>query len=162
MKKIFFVLAVAASVSFSSAGYAASQCYTPREVEAEQGLRIQSELMVIALTCMKMPQSQDMYTKYQSFTRKNQTALTGYENELIGYFRNGGSKNAEQDFHTLRTGLANKISQSAIRMSTLSFCQNFGPRVDTALAMDPAKFQRWAQHPFADSPTSRPACTASR
>ena len=136
----------------------AAACYSAREVEAEQGLRIHSELMVIALTCMKQPGQSDLYQKYQSFTRKNQSVLSGYEGDLMAYFRASGTPKPEKEFHNLRTRLANKISTMAVNTSTVTFCKTYAPRIDTALAMDSAKFQRWARQSYADAPTSRKMC----
>jgi hypothetical protein len=151
---------VLASVLFLSvSGQAlASSCYTSREVEAEQGLRIHSELMVIGLTCLKMPGGRDLYTKYSQFTQKNQSLITGYEDAIIEYYRSQGVKNPEQKLHTLRTNLANTISRHAIEMSTSSFCGHFGTRIDKALAMDQGTLRRWAQHTWADTPVSQPMC----
>lgn len=159
MKKLAVALGFA--ILLSSPAYAAG-CYTAREVEAEQALRIHSELMVIGLTCLKMPQGQAMYQKYQSFTQKNQVLLASYETELISYYRHAGYESPEKQLHTLRTNLANQISEHAITMSTATFCRTYGTRVDKALAMDQQKIRRWAQFSFAGSPTSQPMCASAR
>ncbi|HYD18199.1 MAG TPA: hypothetical protein VEF76_06950 [Patescibacteria group bacterium] len=164
MKKIALALAVAlclstvADAKTSTAGPRGS-CYTQKEFEAEQGLRIHSELMVIGLTCLKMPQGAQGYLKYQSFTQKNKGLISGYEDDLIGYYRRTSSGNPEIKLHTLRTTLANQISQHAIQMSTVSFCKRFSPRIDQALSMDKGKIRKWAQHSWQSSPTSAPVCT---
>ncbi|MDI1227242.1 MAG: hypothetical protein PSY14_06125 [bacterium] len=160
MKK--FALALVLSLCLSPVAANAkgsSGCYTPQEFEAEQGLRIHSELMVIGLTCMRMPQGAQGYLKYQSFTQKNKGLISGYENDLIGYYRRSGSGNPEIKLHTLRTTLANQISQHAISMSTVSFCKRFSPRIDQALSMDKGKIRKWAQHSWQTSTTSAPVCT---
>lgn len=161
MKRIAAAISLALLMSSSAMAAIGPGCYTPREVEAEQALRIHSELMVIGLTCMKMPHGPAMYSKYQSFTQKNQRLLAEYENELISYFRRAGFDNPEGKLHTLRTTLANQISQHAITMSTVTFCQTFGSRVDKALQMDQQKIRRWAQRSWAASPTSQPVCTTT-
>lgn len=159
MKKILCVLTVLLCISTASFA-SGNTCYSPEEIEAEQGLRITSELMVIGLTCLKMPQGgPQLYTKYQSFTKKNQRLITGYEEQLISYYRRTGTPNPEGKLHTLRTQLANEISQHAINMSTTSFCKFYGGRIDKALAMDNEKVRRWAQHSWSGSTTSRPSCT---
>ncbi len=157
MKKLTVLLAALALLA-TTAQQASAQCYNQRQFEAEQGLRIHSELMVISLTCMKMPMGSGMYQKYQAFTNKNKALIAGYENDLIDYYRATGSAAPEKQFHTLRTNLANQISQHAIKMSTASFCQNFGSRLDSALNMDQAKLRQWASQPWPNSPTSRPMC----
>lgn len=156
MKKIILLLVLSLFVVPAAR---AATCYTPAQFEAEQGMRIHSELMVIALTCMKAPGGgADMYKKYQSFTRKNLTILSSYEGDMLQYFQQQGTKNTEETLNNFKTKLANQISQHAINMSTASFCQHFGGRIDQALSMDGPKFRRWAQQVWAQSPTTRPMC----
>lgn len=159
-RKLAMMTATAALVTLMSvkAASASSACYNMAEFEAEQGLRIHSELMVIGLTCAKMPNGANLYSKYQSFTNKNKNLISMYENALITYFRKEGASNPEAQFHTLRTGLANRISQLAIG-NVVGFCNAFSPRLDAALGMDQEKIRRWAQQAWRDAPTSRPVCT---
>lgn len=156
MKKA--LLTAAFLLSFTSSAFAAA-CYSAGEFEAEQGLRIHSELMVIGLTCVKMQGGMEMYNKYQKFTQKNQQLLSSYENHIIDFYRRQGEPDPEAKFHTLRTKLANTISKQAITMSPSSFCAQFGPRVDKALQMDQKKLRHWAQHVWPNTPTSAPVCT---
>ena len=133
-------------------------CYTPQEYEAEQGIRIHSELMVIGLTCQKMPDMRDSYAKYKQFTLKNARLLGGYENELIGFYRKSGISSPDMELHGLRTRLANQISRHAISMSTKSFCNSFGPRINQALAMDEKTLRLWAQKAWNNHPASQRMC----
>ena len=156
MKKIILSIAL---LAFFTTSAQATTCYTPEQFEAEQGLRIHSELMVIALTCMKAPGGgKEMYKKYQAFTNKNLAVIAGYETSMVAYFRSNGAKNDEEVINNFKTKLANDISKHAISMSTASFCQHFGTRIDQALKMEPAKFKRWAQQVWPNSPTTRPVC----
>jgi hypothetical protein len=158
LKKSVFAAMLSLLVAMSHSATAAG-CYTARELEAEQGLRIHSELMVIGLTCMKAPGGgAGLYKKYQAFTRQNQSLIAQYESDIIAYYQRQGAPAAEKKLHTLRTNLANEISQHAISMSTASFCQHFGRRIDQALSMDQQKLRRWAQHVWPDSPTTVPLC----
>lgn len=134
-------------------------CFGPGEYEAEQGLRIHSELMVIGLTCQKMPGGAALYGKYQRFTQKNQYLISGYEDRLIGFYRNEGKSNPDGELHTLRTRLANEISRHAVRMSMVSFCQSFSSRIDKALGMDEKTLRKWAQQEWSSTRSSRPRCT---
>lgn len=157
MKKL--IIAALAVLCLSTAAEAAtSRCYAPKELEAEQGIRIHSELMVIGLTCMKMPGGPENYTKYQKFTQKNSKLIAQYETDLISHYRKQGNKAAEQKLHTLRTAMANEISQHAISMSTSTFCRKFSPRIGQALAMDKPHLRAWAQHVWPGSPASEPLC----
>jgi hypothetical protein len=154
----FFCYVLVCFMVLAGPAQAVPTCYSPRQTEAEQALRIHSELMVIALTCMKQPGQSAIYDKYQSFTRKNQSMLSSYESDLITYFRIQGAGNPEKEFHSLRTRLANRISTIAVNSSTPSFCSAYAPRVDAALQMPPEKFQRWARQSWSDTPASRPQC----
>ena len=158
MTSIFKAVALAFFfVLLASPAHAA--CYGPAEYEAEQGLRIHSELMVIGLTCQKMPGGTQLYGKYQKFTQKHQDLIAGYEARLISFYRQEGDSNPDKELHTLRTDLANQISKHAIKMSMVSFCQNFSSRLDTALKMDGAGFRRWARKEWPNTRTSRPVCS---
>lgn len=145
-------------LSFACASSGAQACYTAREIEAEQGIRIHSELMVIGLTCIKMPRGEQLYTEYQRFTQKNSDLIASYEENLINYYKSEGDRNPELKLHTLRTNMANEISRRAIAMSTLSFCQKYASNIDKALAMDTLKVRRWAQHTWPSQPVSEHRC----
>ena len=143
----------------------AASCYSAAETEAEQGLRIHSELMVIGLNCQKMIRDKgDLYIQYREFTRKNQTLLSGYETTMINYYRNQGVGSAETKLHDLRTRLANKISGEAARMQPNVFCHTYGGRIAQANQMDQAKLRRWAQAVYKGYEPTRPSCerTAAR
>lgn len=132
----------------------AQACYNKAEFEAEQGLRIHSELMVIGLTCMKMPQGPALYDKYRRFTSMNSDLIAGYENELIQHYGSHG----EEKLHTLRTNLANEISRRAATMGATTFCSKYASHLDQALAMDRSKLHRWAQHVWPGQPTTERMC----
>jgi len=156
MKKLTVLL----SVVLLFAGISNAQaCYGAREFEAEQGIRIHSELMVIGLTCIKMPEGQELYQKYQTFTEKNSDLIGGYETDLMNYYSKEGVKNPEKKLNSLRTDMANEISRRAISMSTLSFCEKYSSHLDQALAMDQQTVRRWAQHAWPEQPTSEPVCS---
>ncbi len=157
MQKILSICLFCALLWLAPAALAAQNCYTPAEVEAEQALRIHSELMVIGLTCNRAQGGQP-YARYQQFTRKHESLLSGYESDLIRHYRAEGDKNPEKHLHNLRTQLANGISRHAANMPTPEFCDRFAPRLSRALAMSPAQLRQWAQHTWADTPTTRPVC----
>ena len=54
--------------------FAAASCYTMEEAEAEQGIRIHSELMVIGLNCqhMKFSDGTNLYLEYREFTKEHE------------------------------------------------------------------------------------------
>jgi len=153
----FFIFTLALIVTTS----AHAKCYNSAEFEAEQGLRIHSELMVIALNCHKSTHgSGNLYIQYKDFTRRHQGLIGQYEQTLKNYYSRSGIQNAELKINDLRTQLANKISNDAARMKPNVFCKAYGSRITQALGMDQAKLRRWASTPFAGHPVSRPQCTA--
>jgi len=135
-------------------------CYSDAEVEAEQAIRIHSELMVIGLTCQRISQKQNLYQKYRVFTKKHANLLSHYEQDMIGYYQRQGAASPDRKLHTLRTSLANSISEHAVRMNTVSFCKNFSQRIDIALGMDEDKFRTWAQKVWPEQPPTQPICNA--
>ena len=75
-----FLLAFVLSVLLSASAMAAPACYTMPEAEAEQGIRIHSELMVIGLNCQHMYKSngKNLYASYRSFTAENIKLFADY------------------------------------------------------------------------------------
>ena len=82
MKFLLFSLFFA--VAFPNASIAGS-CYTPREAEAEQGIRIHSELMVIGLNCAHMADANgnNLYLEHKKFTSKHAELFETYETILM-------------------------------------------------------------------------------
>lgn len=137
-------------------------CYSAIEVEAEQGLRIHSELMVIALTCMKAPAGGPaLYAKYNRFTEQHKRLIGDYEADMMRFYRKQARGKAEAQLHNLRTHLANNISQQAIQMSVDRFCSRYAGRIDQALKMDEQKLRRWARQSWETAPVSAAVCAAS-
>lgn len=143
------------------AGAGGRQCYTPAEAEAEQGIRIHSELMVIALNCQHMTPSgwKNFYVQYQQITARNAALIGNYENILINYFALAGKSNPERAFHDLRTSFANKVSTDAAQMRPDIFCATYAPRLPKVDKMTTADFQSWAANIEASHPVSKPMCS---
>ncbi len=159
MKVIIITICFSVMMTTTSEAKAAgSNCYKQAEFEAEQAVRIHTELMVIGLTCIRMPQFSGLYSKYQKFTAKNSKAISSYENVLISYFKRRNFKAPTKQLHNLRTVLSNHLSQKAIRMSIVSYCKKMGRTVDNALSMQPADFKNWVKKDWATRQTSRKLC----
>jgi hypothetical protein len=138
-----------------------ARCYNSAEFEAEQGLRIHSELMVISLNCQQSTHGYgNLYIQYKDFTRRHRGLIAQYEQVLKNYYSRVGSTNPEKEINDLRTSLANKISNDAARMKPNAFCKAYGGRITQALGMSQDKLRRWAATPFAGHPTTRPICTS--
>jgi hypothetical protein len=156
-KTAAFSLALAFLSAFASP--AAVACYAAPDREAEQAIRIQSELMVIGLTCIKMPGREGLYDGYQRFSRKNSSLIRNYESRLMDHYRGQGVADPERKLHTLRTDMANDISRKAIAMSTLNFCDKYAGHISQALAMDAETVRQWAQQPRPGEAFSEPLCS---
>jgi len=138
----------------------AAKCYSPKEVEAEQGVRILSELMVIGLNCQHLtPKGQEnLYDRYKKFSLKHEVLFSGYENTLLKFYSSEGYDNPEIHLHKVRTDVANKISKDAAIMRPDSFCKTYAPRISKASQMPETKIRKWAQTIFPGHPLSRSSC----
>ncbi len=157
MKLILSVLLL--SISLSNAVFAAG-CYNSREAEAEQGIRIHSELMVIGLNCAHMADANgnNLYLEHKKFTAKHEDLFSTYEKILMEYMQKNGSRNAEKSLHKLRTDFANKISNDVAEMRPDIFCKTFSSRIEKATKMDRTTLRKWAATPYEEHPVSQPLC----
>lgn len=136
------------------------KCYSSREVEAEQGVRILSELMVIGLNCQHLtPKGQEnLYNQYKKFSLKHESLFSGYEDTLLNFYRAEGDSNPEAKLHQMRTDVANKISKDAAVMRPDAFCAAYAPRISKAGKMPEPKIRQWASTVFPGHPVSRAVC----
>lgn len=139
--------------------YAGKGCYDAREAEAEQGIRIHSELMVIGLNCMHMAKNgSNPYVEYKKFTNNHGELFAKYEKILMTYMRKNGKVNPDKAMHTLRTNLANKVSGDVAKMRPDIFCKTYLPRIESAKKMDLEQLRKWAATPYEKHPVSQPMC----
>lgn len=138
-------------------------CYSMYEAEAEQGIRIHSELMVIGLNCQHMAKKlnlkgENLYVQYKRFTLEHEDLFSSYEKTLIQFFKESGSKNPEAALHKLRTDFANKISSDAANMRPDVFCSVYAPRIPKAARMNNNDLRRWASTFYDSHPVTQPVC----
>lgn len=136
----------------------AAKC-SPQQAEAEQGLRIHSELMVIGLNCQHMtPRGwKNFYAQYRDITKNQANVLASYEREMIKYYTRNGVKNPEGKLHDLRTSMANHTSTDAAKMRPDIFCAKFAPRIPQVAKMSNADFKSWAAN-AAQGAANRQVC----
>jgi hypothetical protein len=148
---------------FSGSAHAVA-CYTAAEAEAEQGVRIHSELMVIGLNCKHMtPAGQrDYYAQYKEFSARNGVLFSNYERSLLSFYTRAGFAAPEGELNRLRTTMANKISGDAAKMRPDLFCAYYAPRIPKAAAMTPAQIRAWASAFFRSHPLSQPICSNTK
>lgn len=138
----------------------AADCYSNAEAEAEQGIRIHSELMVIGLNCQHMGarEGMNLYGDYRQFTADYGKLFAEYERILIKHFEKDGEAKPEASLNTLRTNFANKISNDAAAMRPDVFCSRFAPRITKASAMNLEEVRKWAATIYPSHPVSKPLC----
>ena len=139
---------------------AQATCYSAQEAEAEQGIRIHSELMVIGLNCQHMGKrvGMNLYGDYRQFTARHADLFAGYEDLMRTFFRKTGESNPEARLNTLRTGIANKISKDAAKMRPDVFCATFAPRIEAVVNMSRDDLKKWAGTIYPSHPVSHPVC----
>lgn len=160
MKKSLIAFVVA---MFLSAPAVAATCYTMPEAEAEQGIRIHSELMVIGLNCQHMYKAngQNLYGAYRAFTAKNLKLFADYERSLMEYYRRTGSADPEGQLNSVRTIFANKIANDSARMRPDQFCKHYAGRIEKVANMSQADIKKWAATFYPSHPTTKPICASA-
>lgn len=153
-----FILAALLIVMTAPAN--AASCYSKAEAEAEQAIRIHSELMVIGLNCQHMGKRDglNLYQQYRQFTADHGELLANYEQTLIDFFKRNGDEKPEASFNTLRTNVANKISNDVAAMRPDIFCSRYAPRIIKASKMTESDVRKWAATFYPSHPVSKPLC----
>jgi hypothetical protein len=134
------------------------RCYTPAEVQAEQLLRLHSELMVITVTCRQSSTGQDLVTAYTGFTRNNINVLRDAEQTMTGYFKKTYGGKGVDRLDKLRTTLANEYGQEIANVSAPVFCAQRRDRVISFYGASPATIQGEVMR--ASASTYEPPCSA--
>ena len=158
-KAVLYAIFILFSGALSAQAMAAP-CYTDIEFEADQGLRIHSELMVIGLNCQHLGKryGQNLYGDYRKLTADHADLFAGYERTMMEFFKKQGASNPEAKLNDLRTRYANKISDDAAKMRPDIFCSRYAPRIEQAKAMSRNDLKKWAATPFPQHPVSHKAC----
>ncbi len=138
----------------------ASICYSPAQAEAEQGIRIHSELMVIGLNCQHMGAraGMNLYGTYRKFTASHADLFEKYENIMMRFYKKRGDAKPVASLNTLRTQVANKISNDAAKMRPDIFCATYAPRITKASTMSEIELRKWASMTFKSHPLTYPSC----
>ncbi|MDE1148139.1 MAG: hypothetical protein PW843_16180 [Azospirillaceae bacterium] len=144
-------------------------CYTKSEFDAEQAIRFHTRLMVIGLTCQQLGGNYEgLYVRYKKFTLAHKTQIIAWEDELIARYRRTSKANPNRALDTLRTHLANEMSQHITAVSTDVFCAAHADSLAAAELMSDADVVktvtndaviRVSELPRCDLP--RPTVTAS-
>lgn len=123
MKPSRFLLAgLAAAFAGAATPALAQSCIQPTEKAAFDVRALQSQMMVVALTC----KHEDVYNE---FVKRYNTQLHGAYKTIDASYRRAGGQKALDSYIT---SLANVQSQEGIRMGS-RFCQNSADLIKTAL-----------------------------
>lgn len=157
--KLLKVTTLLLFIAFSISNTVSAQCYSKAEAEADQGIRIHSELMVIGLNCQSIGARHglNLFGDYRQFTTDHADLFSRYEDILMGFYTKNGTQ-PKKSLHDLRTNYANKISKVAAGSRPDIFCARNAARIDKAKAMDRQTLRRWASTLYPSHPVSYPLC----
>jgi hypothetical protein len=141
LRRAAAALSTACLIAFSGSAWAKSSCYSPAEYDAEQAMRLHTELMVIGLTCNSLDTSRQLFAKYQAFTTKHRGSLLDWEKLMIGHFREIDRSNPTRKFDDFRTVIANEVAQRSALMTPPVFCQTYSDQIDQAMALSGAQLK---------------------
>src|SRR3954466_10404344 len=143
LRRIVTAVTTACVLVASTSAWAKPACYSQAEYDAEQAVRLHTELMVIGLTCNAIEADRKLFSKYQQFTTKNPNSLMNWEKVLIGHFRETDKSNPTRKFDDFRTVVANEIAQRSALLTPPVFCQTHSDIVDQALSMSESDLKRY-------------------
>jgi len=158
LRRLAVAVTTACVLATSTSAWAKSACYSAAEYDAEQAVRLHTELMVIGLTCNSIEADRKLFAKYQQFTTKNRTSLLNWEKVLIGHFSQTGKSNPTRQFDDFRTVAANEVAQRSALLTPPVFCQTHSDIVDKALSMSDAELKRYLSSEKADEIGLAPPC----
>lgn len=118
---------------------AAPSCPSLSESEAQQAIKMHTELMVIGLSCLR--EGVSAFGHYQRFTNAHATAIRGYEATMIGYMKKNYPDNPTKRFDKLRTDLANELAQSVVKVSPETFCATTAARLEEMIGFGQPEFR---------------------
>jgi hypothetical protein len=137
---------------------AAPLCYAPPELEAEQLLRLHSELMVITVTCRYGSTGQELVPSYTRFTQSNLKDIQNAEQTLIGYYKKNYKGDGVSRLDQLRTRLGNEFGQKIADMSAPTFCAQYRDRVTLLSGYQPAQVSAEATQLSVSAHNYAPVC----
>ena len=115
-------------------GALAAPCYLPEEIEADQAIRLKTELMVVAEACND--------PGYARFLDRNRDTLAAYEQILTEHFAREGGESVAAG---MRTYLLKLDGESKLRAAaSSSFCADAFDLVASTSDMRPAELRSYA------------------
>lgn len=138
-----------------------SQCYSPTELQAEQLLRLHSELMVITVTCAQSSTGDNLVPMYTGFTRANLPALHAAEQTMMHYYKLNFDGAPVDHLDRLRTRLGNEFGQKIADISAPEFCRQFRDKVVAFYGATPAQIYQESLRMEQTEKSEHPLCKNS-
>jgi hypothetical protein len=150
-KKIAAAAGIVALLS-SAAGpsVAATACFRPVDIEAEQAMRFQTQLMVLSDTCGG--------DTYREFTVRNRDSIIFYQHQLIDHYRRTGAPRPEASLDTYLTRIANEVSLSNGQELARVVCGRSAAFLAEARTLDGVQFRHRAAEMAAENEASYRRC----
>jgi len=155
MKRLLFCLLF---LGLCSPAFAGGQCYSSTEVQAEQLLRLHSELLVISLTCRQSSTGGDLVKGYTGFTSKHITALHQAEETMKAFYEKAHKGKGTAELDRLRTRLANECGHEVVIESPNGYCASRRDKVVSLYDSPPDALYGYAARLYAGIPTAAPVC----
>jgi len=135
MKKIVLIAALVAAFAAQpvwaaekAKAKAKSSCYSPSAIEAEEGIRYITDLMIVSSVCRD--------TVYAEFRLRNKDTITGYQKALIAHHHGTAG------FDRWNTALANQVAQK--QGGNQQICQQSVALWQQAKGLDSKGFRAYA------------------
>lgn len=150
-RKFMFLGGVMAAAAMP--GMALAACLRPAERTAFDIRALQSQLMVVALSC----QQQD---DYNAFVTRFRSQLGDAHRGVTGYYQRASGRQAQRQMDQYITNLANNQMQVGITQGS-HFCRNQTPLFQQAMAASsPADLAAITQRASIPQPLDRDVCPA--
>ncbi len=151
-------LAVAALIAAAPVAAAANECYGPAEYEAEQALRLQSELTVIAYGCPTPPGMPPFPVQYGAFVKTHQKQFAQWQGTLRTHLRRTLGGNVDRHFDNLASLISNQLSNRHALVSPQTYCEAEMARFGQLVAMKPDELLRQVRDNSVVRMSTRPPC----
>ena len=112
---------------------AAPACFQDKDIEADQGIRFQTDVMVLSDACG--------VDSYQRFATRNRDAIMVYRNQMVDHYRRGGDRRPEDSLDRFMTGLANQMSLENGGEPLPALCARRAAFLSDAAALNRDQFQ---------------------
>ena len=144
MKKLVVAAAAALIAWQVPANAAPAACSPPIAVEAEQGIRFITDVMVASTVCEA--------AIYGNFRLRNKDAIIAYQKAMIAHLHGNAA------FDRWNTSLANEASRKHAGMTTVQVCQLTAELMKTAATLDEKNFRAFILSRVASGAPQTAAC----